>query len=316
MKAVWLLAILTLGTISLQKDGIDFIVASDGSGDFTKVQDAINTVPDLRANRTTILIKAGVYKEKLTVPPTKTNVTFIGEDTERTILTFDDYAAKPNRLGENMGTSGSASIFIYGDGFEARNITFENSFGEGSQAVAVRVDGDKVIFENCRFLGNQDTLYPHGKNSRQYYKNCYIEGTVDFIFGWSTAWFENCTIHSKRNGYITAASTEPDAAFGFIFNNCKITGSAPNGSVYLGRPWRPYAHTIFMNCELDDIIHPDGWDPWNSEEKKVTARYAEFQNTGLGSMPDKRVSWAKQLTAEEAKTITLERVMGDWMVEE
>ncbi|MFT6868154.1 MAG: pectinesterase [Cyclobacteriaceae bacterium] len=304
---------LLLGTPFFAKaQEYDFIVASDGSGDFIKVQDAIDAVPHLRKNRTYLLIKAGIYKEKLIVPTTKTNISFIGEGADKTILTYDDFSAKLNRFGENIGTSGSSSIFIFGDGFEARDVTFENSYGEGSQAVAVRVDGDRVKFENCRFLGHQDTLYPHGKNSRQYYKNCYIEGTVDFIFGWSTAWFEGCEIFCKRNGYITAASTEQQTEFGFVFNNCKISGSAESGSVYLGRPWRPYAKTVFINCELSDVVHPDGWDPWRSEEKKKTAYYAEFRNSGFGFQPNKRVEWTHILTDEEASKYTLKNVLGDW----
>ena len=162
----------------------DFVVAADGSGDFTTVQSAIDAVPHLRNNRTTIFIKPGTYKERLMLPPTKLNVSFVGEDPTTTIITFDSHANMLNRFGEKMGTSGSSMFYVYGDGFEATNITFENSAGPVGQAVAVRVDGDRVKFDNCRFLGNQDTLYPHGKQSRQYYKNCYIEGTVDFIFGW------------------------------------------------------------------------------------------------------------------------------------
>lgn len=296
----------------LQAQDFHFTVSKDSSGDFNKVQDAIDAVPHLRKNRTYILVKAGIYKEKLLIPSTKTNISFIGEGAEQTILTFDDYAKKLNSFGEEIGTSGSASIFIYGDGFEATGITFENSYDEGSQAVAVRIDGDRVKFENCRFLGNQDTLYPHGKNSRQYYKNCFIEGTVDFIFGWSTAWFEECEIFAKRNGYITAASTEENTRYGFIFNNCNIIGSAEKGTVFLGRPWRPYAKTVFMNCELGEIIHPEGWDPWRSEEKKKTAYYAEFQNSGPGYQPAKRAEWSHLLTEEESRKYTIEQVLGDW----
>lgn len=254
--------------LSVDAQQYDFIVAKDGSGDFETVQAAIDAVPHLRSNRTTIFIKAGVYKEKLILPSTKSNVSFIGEDAFKTVLTYDDYASKKNRFGENIGTSGSASFYIYGDGFEASNITFENSAGSVGQAVAVRIDGDRVKFENCRFLGNQDTLYPHGEKSRQYYKNCYIEGTVDFIFGWSTAYFEGCEIFCKSKGYITAASTLEGAAYGFVFKNCKISGSAEKGSVYLGRPWRPYAQTVFIDCELSEVIKPEGWDHWRDEEKK------------------------------------------------
>jgi len=307
---------LIVSSLGLSAQNYDFVVAKDGAGDFQTVQAAIDAVPHLRKNRTIIYVKSGVYKEKLILPTSKTNVSLIGESAVETILTFDDYASRKNMFGEEIGTSGSASFFIYGDGFEAKNLTFENSFGEGSQAVAVRVDGDRVKFENCRFLGNQDTLYPHAKDSRQYYKNCYIEGTVDFIFGWSTAFFEGCEIFSKRNGYITAASTEQETPFGFVFNNCKITGLAEAGTVFLGRPWRPYAQTVFMNCELGEVVHPEGWDPWRSEEKKKTAYYAEYANRGAGYQPDKRAQWAHILTDLEAEKYSLKNVMRDWNPDE
>jgi pectinesterase len=234
----------------LSAGSYDFIVARDGTGHFTSVQDAIDAVPDLRKNRTTIFIKNGVYKEKLTLPATKINVTFTGESVEGTIITYDDYASGKNTFGEEIGTSGSSGFFVFGDDFIAENITFSNTAGEVGQAVAVRIDADRVMFVNCRFLGNQDTLYPHGQTSRQYYKNCYIEGTVDFIFGWSTAVFEDCTIFSKRDGYITAASTPQTSRFGFVFINCEITGDVTEASVYLGRPWRPYSNVVFIRCHL------------------------------------------------------------------
>lgn len=314
MRILLIFFLLIKSIIPVCSQDYDFTVSTDESGNFTTVQAAIDAVPHLRKKRTYILIKAGIYKEKIIIPTTKTNISFVGEGSDKTILTYDDYASKLNRFGEEIGTSGSSSIYIFGDGFEAKNMTFENSYGEGSQAVAVRIDGDQVKFENCRFIGNQDTLYPHGKNSRQYYKNCYIEGTVDFIFGWSTAWFEGCEIYAKRSGYITAASTEQNAKYGFIFNNCKIFGSAKAGTVYLGRPWRPHAQTVFMNCELSDIVHEDGWDSWRSEKKKKTAYYAEFQNNGLGFQPDKRVEWSHILTEKEAEKYTIENVLGDWNI--
>ncbi|MEZ4980396.1 MAG: pectinesterase family protein [Saprospiraceae bacterium] len=256
---------------NFQTEKYDFIVAYDGSGDFTKVQDAINAVPVLRKERTYIFIKNGIYKEKLVLPASITNVSFVGESVEKTILTYDDFASKQNRFGENIGTSGSTSFFIFGEGFEAKNITFENSSGPVGQAVAVRVDGDKVKFENCRFLGFQDTLYPHGDRSRQYYKNCYIEGTVDFIFGWSTAVFDSCTIFCKSPGCITAPSTKEGETHGFVFLNCKIVGDAPKGSVYLGRPWRPFGQSVFINCHLSEVIKPEGWDNWGKESNEKTA---------------------------------------------
>lgn len=301
---------LTLSTYAAEK--YDFVVAPDGSGDFTTVQAAINAVPEMRSNRTRIHIKPGIYKEKLTIPANKTNVSFIGDCAESTVLTFDDYASKKNRFGENIGTSGSSSIFVYGDGFAAENITFENSSGPVGQAVAARIDGDKVAFRNCRFLGFQDTLYPHGEKSRQYYKNCYIEGTVDFIFGFSTCFFEECSIVCKTSGYVTAASTPQGNVYGFVFQNCSIEGNAPDGSFDLGRPWRPYAQVVFRECSLGKVINPKGWNNWGKVENEKTAFFAEYKNTGSGANTKERVSWSKQLTDKEAEKFTKANMFGDW----
>lgn len=291
----------------------DFVVAKDGSGDFTRVQEAINAVPDFRKEMTTIFIKNGIYKEKLILPASKNLVKLIGESVDSTILTYDDYAAKKNIFGEDIGTSGSSGFFIFGNDFTAKNITFENSSGPVGQAVAVRIEGDRAEFFNCRFLGFQDTLYPHGKESRQYYYNCYIEGTVDFIFGWSTAVFNSCEIFCKKGGgYITAASTEKNSKYGFVFINCNITGNAPDSSFYLGRPWRPYSNVVFLRCKLPALIKPEGWNNWNNPENEKTAYYAEYKNTGSGYQPGKRVDWSHQLTDKEAQNYTIEKIFGDW----
>jgi len=291
----------------------DFVVATDGSGNFSTVQEAIDATPDFRKNQTTVFIKTGVYKEKLVLPASKTNVKFIGEDPHKTILTFDDFAAKRNRFGEEVGTSGSASVFIFADDFYAENLTFENAAGPVGQAVAVRVDGDRATFVNCRFLGFQDTLYPHGEKSRQYYKECYIEGTTDFIFGWSTSVFENCTIFCKKGGhYITAAATPQHNPFGFVFIGCVITGDAPERSVYLGRPWRPFAKTVFINCYLGKHIRPEGWHNWNKVEAEKTAYYGEYGSKGPGANEETRVKWSHVLNEEEVKEYSLGNIFGDW----
>lgn len=291
----------------------DFVVAADGSGNFKTVQEAINAVPDFRKNTTVIFIKNGIYKEKLVLAGSKTRIKFIGESVEKTILTYDDYNAKKNAFGEDMGTSGSSSFYIYGDEFSAENITFQNSSGPVGQAVAVWVAGDKVQFKNCRFLGFQDTLYTYGYKSRQYYKDCYIEGTVDFIFGSSTAVFESCDIFCKDKGYITAASTHDSTKYGYVFMDCRIKGSGGPGSFYLGRPWRPYAKTVFINCEMDDIIHDAGWNNWGKESNERTAYYAEYKNKGRGFKPAARVPWSHQLTDEEAKEYRLEKIFDGWV---
>ncbi|MGI4737294.1 MAG: pectinesterase family protein [Janthinobacterium lividum] len=289
-----------------------FTVAQDGSGDYRTVQEAINAVPDLRKKETTIFIKKGTYKEKLILAGSKTMVHLVGEDRDQTILTYDDYNQKKNRFGEDMGTSGSSSIYIYGNDFSAENLTFQNSAGPVGQAVAVWVAGDKAKFKNCRLLGFQDTLYTFGPGSRQCYQNCYIEGTVDFIFGAGTAWFEDCTIFGKRGGFLTAASTPDTARYGYVFRRCKITGDAPANSYFLGRPWRPYAKVVYLNCELGALIKPAGWDEWGKESNKQTAYYGEYQSTGPGAAAKSRVGWSHQLTAAEAQRYTREQVLRGW----
>lgn len=306
------IAILISAT-SLHAANYDFIVAADGSGDFKTVQEAINAVPDFRKNETTIFIKSGTYKEKLILPASKTNVAFMGENRDRTILTYNDFASKKNRFGEEIGTSGSSSFFVFGDNFRAENITFANSSGPVGQAVAVRIDGDQVAFVNCRFSGFQDTLYPHSENSHQYYKNCIIEGTVDFIFGWSTAVFDRCTIVCNDHGFITAPSTNEGTPYGFVFLNCKITGEAADSSFYLGRPWRSFAKSVFLKCELGKMVKPEGWNKWDKPDAETKSYFAEYQNTGPGASSEARVKWAHQLTEEEAEVYTPENILGDWV---
>lgn len=272
----------------------DYVVAKDGSGDFFTIQEAINAVPDFRKEkRTTILVRKGVYKEKLVVPECKLNVSLIGE--KGAVLTNDDYASKKNCFGENMSTSGSSTCYIYGPDFYAENITFENSAGRVGQAVACFIQGDRAYFKNCRFLGNQDTLYNYGKESRQYFENCYVEGTVDFIFGWSTVLFKDCVIHSVGNGYVTAPATDKGKKYGYVFVNCQLTGAPEATKVYLSRPWRPYGQAVYIQCSLGKHIVPEGWNNWGKKENEKTAFFAEYQNTGEGAAVEGRVSYGHLL---------------------
>ncbi|MBP5171581.1 MAG: pectin esterase [Bacteroidales bacterium] len=289
----------------------DYVVAQDGSGDFFTVQEAINAIPDFRKNgRTRIYIRNGVYKEKLILPESKINVTFIGESLEGTILTYDDYAQKKNVFGEEKSTSGSASFYVYGHDFHAENLTFENSAGPVGQAVAVFVSGDRAVFRHCRFLGCQDTLYTYGKQSRQYYEDCYIEGTVDFIFGSSTAVFKDCEIRSKRTGFVTAASTPEPTAYGYVFFDCRLTADEGVEGVFLGRPWRPYAKVVYLNCFLGGHIRPEGWNNWGNPANEKTASYAEYGSKGPGAKKTARVGWARSLSRREAAEYTVEKVLA------
>jgi len=313
MKLRSLTIFLTLMGFCCYAQQAHFTVAKDGTGDFSTVQEAIMAVPDFRKEQTVIYIKNGTYQEKIILADSKTNVLLIGESAEETVLTFGDWAQKENRFGEEMGTTGSSSFFVFGSDFSARNITFANTAGPVGQAVAIRVTGDRAYFEKCRFLGFQDTLYAHGENSRQYYKNCYIEGTTDFIFGWATAVFEDCEIYSKTGGqYITAASTNEGQPFGFVFINCRLTGDAPEDSVYLGRPWRDGAQTVFINSELGKHIKKEGWHNWNKPHAEKTSYYAEFGSKGSGADDEARVSWAHQLKQDQVVIFTVENILkGD-----
>ena len=280
----------------------DFVVAKDGSGDFFSVQEAINAVPDFRKNvRTTILVKRGVYKEKIVIPASKINLSLIGED--GSVLSYDDYADKLNCFGEKTGTSGSASCYIYAPDFYAENLTFENTSGPVGQAVACFVSADRAYFKHCRFLGWQDTLYTYGKGCRQYYEDCYIEGTVDFIFGWSTAVFNRCHIHSKTKGYVTAPSTDQGQKYGYVFYDCRLTADEGVTGVYLSRPWRPYAQAVFVRCDLGGHIMPAGWNNWGNVENEKTAFYAEYQSRGAGANPKARASFSHQLHNLEGYTM-------------
>lgn len=294
----------------LTKAQTNFVVAADGTGQFKTVQEAINAVPQTTRfdNPAIIHVKPGVYKELIYVQHEKRFVHLVGEDPEKTILTYNLNANMIGADGKPIGTFRTPSTFIDADDFTVENITFENTAGPVGQALAIRVEGDRVVFRHCRFLGWQDTILIN--RGRQYFEDCYITGHVDFIFGAATAFFENCRIHILRDGYITAASTPPQQPYGFVFSHCKITAESPTVKTYLGRPWRPYAATMFLNTEMSEVIRPEGWNNWGQPDREKTSRYAEFGSTGGGAKPTERVKWAKQLTEAEAKLITLQRVLG------
>ena len=300
-----------------------FTVAQDGRGDFLTVQEAVNACPDYSHKViTTIYIKAGVYRECVTIPHNKFRLHFIGEGAEKTVISWGKYAkACWPGTEDPIGTSGSASVYIHSSYVTFEDIGFENTAGEGkdiAQAVAVFTDGDFLYFKRCRFIGNQDTLYTYGrfgKNGgikRNYYLDCYIEGTTDFIFGPSICWFERCTIHSKKNSYVTAASTLPGQKWGYVFHRCTLTAAPGVDKCYLGRPWGAFARTVFLECELGAHILPEGWHNWNKPGKPETETncyYAEWGNTGPGSATAGRVWWARQLTDKQAAEYTFANVM-------
>ncbi len=287
-----------------------FVVAKDGSGDYTTIQAAINAAPDVAQKRVTIYVKNGVYHEKVVVPSWKTKITLTGQSKDSTIITYGDYHGRGD-----INTFTSYTVLIQGNDFTAENITFENSAGRVGQALALAVEADRCVIKNCRIIGNQDTLYAANDSSRQYYVDCYIEGTTDFIFGDATAVFKNCVIRSKKNSFVTAASTSPGQKFGYVFSNCKLIADSGLTKVYLGRPWRPYAAVAYLNCYLGPQIVPAGWNNWKDPKREKTARYSEYQSIGPGANPKARVKWSKQLTTGEARAYTLKDIFGKWKPE-
>jgi pectinesterase len=287
------------------------ITVAPSGADFKTVQAAVDSVPADNKERVVIHIQPGTYKERIIIPREKPMITFLGEgsDPSKTILTYDWSANSVGPDGKKVGTSGSCSTLVSGSDFSAENVTFENSAGDVGQAVAIKFNSDRGTFRNCRFIGWQDTLYIHDR--RAYFKDCYIEGRTDFIFGKSTAVFENCTIHSKNGGYVTAAATPEEVPFGFVFLRCKLTGEG--APALLGRPWRPCAAVAFVECELGARIKPEGWQHWNDNPQKgkpETARYSEYKSTGPGAKREARVDWSHQLSEEEAKRYTIENILG------
>jgi pectinesterase len=284
----------------------------------TSVNDAVKKAKPFE----TVYIKNGVYKEKIVIDKP---VKLIGEDREKTILTFDDGAFR-----DDMGTFKTASVHILGsaDGFSAENITFENSAGMGDvvgQAVALYLDCDKAVIKNCILKGRQDTLLTAPmhediarepkKLNRQYFENCYIEGDVDFIFGGATAVFKDCEIFSltrgkEVNGYITAACTSKELKYGYVFIDCKLNSDCEPSTVYLGRPWREYAKTVFINCELGKHIKPEGFSEWNRTERHKTCYYAQYNSYGEGYDEKSVVKWSEIL--DNADEYTIKNIFGDW----
>lgn len=299
------------------------VVASDGTGDFKSVQEAIDAAPP---EGSVIRVKPGVYREVLVISKPHIELRGMGTDPARVVLTYDLSASTAG------GTFKSASTTVSGDDFYAENLTFENSFSrnrpltqEGSQAVALRVTGDRAVFRRVRFLGYQDTLYANGKgcqseqgpciSARQYFADCYIEGNVDFIFGDALAVFENCEIHSLAHPtvMITAQSKHyPEEKSGYVFNHCRLTAEPGAEKVYLARPWRAYSTVAYLNTYMGVEIAPAGWLEWIHDGKPClpTAFYAEYNSSGPGANPKERERYSKQLTATEAAEFEVKQFLA------
>ncbi len=289
------------------------VVARDGSGEFRTIDEAIEVCRAFMDYHKVIYIKKGTYKEKLIIPSWLQNIELCGESKEETIITYDDHANVKVILGtaapreQPMGTFRTYTLKVEGNDITLKNLTIENNSARKGQAVSLHTEGDRIRVINCRILGHQDTIYTGVPGTRVYFNGCYICGTTDFIFGPSIAWFEDCTIESLVNSYVTAASTPKDQPYGYVFDNCRLIAAEGVDKVYLGRPWRDYGYTLFMNCDLGRHIRPEGWHHWE-KQREQTARYLEYNNRGEGANTKERVGWSRQLTKKEAAKITPEAV--------
>ncbi len=288
----------------------DAVVAADGTAQFKTVRAAIDAAPQIThaGKHWTIFVKAGTYRELVYIQREKRFISVVGEEARKTIISFDLFNDYPAPDGKPIATYRTPTIMLDADDFTFENITLENAAGKKGQALAIRIDGDRDVFRRVRFLGWQDTILAN--RGRHYFEDCEIVGAADFIFGGATAYFERCHIHCAGSGYITAASTPDFQPYGYVFSHCKITGETPDVKTYLGRPWRDYAQTIFLNTEMSAVVKPEGWHNWGKPYAEKVARYAEFASTGPGGSPAARVAWSKQLTADEATAYTIEKVLA------
>jgi pectinesterase len=293
-----------------EKAGARAIVAADGTGDYQSVQAAIDAAPQssTAADPWVIFVRAGTYREVLYIQREKRFVVLVGEDPARTVITYDLHASTLGPDGRPIGTFRTPTVTVDADEFTAENLTFQNGAGPAGQAVAVRVDGDRVTFRNCRFLGWQDTLLLN--RGRQYIERSFIAGHVDFIFGGATAFFDRCHLHCWRNGYVTAASTPRGARYGFVFADGTITGESPDVRTYLGRPWRDFANVLFLRTEMSGVVRPAGWHNWDRPERERTAAFREYGNAGPGANRRERVAWSAVLMSTEADSVSMTSVLG------
>ncbi|KAF1708378.1 pectin esterase [Pseudoxanthomonas sacheonensis] len=287
-------------------------VSTDGHGDYRSVQAAVDAAVASGA-AATIRIRAGNYREVVDIPAGAPPLHLLGDDVRNTLIVFDNHASRRNpQTGQPFGTSGSATVFVRADDFIAERLTFANDAGPVGQAVAVAVIGTRVAFRDVRFLGRQDTLYTQGKSGLSYFRDCYIEDTVDFVFGAGTALFENCELHSVGDGYVTAAATPEGAAYGYVFRSCRLTAAPGVKRVYLGRPWREHAQVAILDSQLGTHIAPEGWHDWGKPERQNTAIYIEAGNTGSGAANARRVPWSRQLQQVPVDAFDRTRILGAW----
>lgn len=291
------------------------IVARDGSGKFTSIQKAIEDARSYPLKPVVIYIKKGVYNEQVRIPAWNPDITLVGEDRNQTIIRFGSYFGQVDK-GRNS-TFYTSTLSVEAEHVVCRHLTIENTAGPVGQAIALSVSADRCLIDDCTIKGNQDTFFATGSHTHVWLKDCDISGTTDFLFGDAAVLLSRCQILCKADSYIVAASTPQGQSYGFVLDHCTIQAAAGVRHVLLGRPWRPYARTVYLNTVMGDFIAPAGWDNWRSRANESTAYYAEFNSqvngTGAEAAAGKRAGWSHQLTKEQAAGYTPEKILGDWI---
>jgi pectinesterase len=306
--ALAMLLCVLLASANAQAYQTEFRVALDGSGDFDSIQAAINAAKSFPDQDIRIFVGPGVYEEKVVVWEWNTRLSLTGAGRDITVVRFGDHFEKM-QLGRNS-TFHTATLRVEANDFHASDLSVENSAGPVGQAVALSVNADRALSDRVAVRGYQDSLYATGETSRVLFRDCYVEGSVDFIFGGALAVVERCQIHSRADGYITAASMREGQLAGLVFVDSRLTADEVVSKVYLGRPWRAHAQTVFLNCEMGAHILPAGWHDWENPQARAITFYAEFGSRGPGASADQRVNWSKQLSADEAAGFAPARLLS------
>lgn len=300
---ILLLGCLTVGCSSTRDEV--YVVDCNGKGDFKTIQACFDALPSKSAAWRTIRIRPGVYREKLTLDVYKDKVAIVGTGAtpEEVRIVWNDYSGKVVN-GYEMTTYDCYTFSVQADDVFLQNLTIANDAGRVGQAVALETRGDRIWIDRCRLEGDQDTFFTKNYVARVWVTYSYIEGTTDFIFGPSIVVFDDCHIHGKSDSFITAASTTERNKFGYVFRDCRITTDPQVTKLYLGRPWKSTARTVWMKCELPASIRSEGWHNWRDPAREKTSFYAEWRCTGAGADRSGRVDWSHELTDEEAAGYT------------
>lgn len=296
-----------------EKSPVEVVVAKDGSGDFTSIQKAIESSKSYPPKRLVIRIKNGVYEEAVRIPVWNPDITLIGESRDSTIIRQENYFGKVHK-GRNS-TFYTATMRIEASGIRLQHLSIENSAGPVGQAIALLVSGDRCILLDCKIKGHQDTFFATGEHTRVYLQDCYISGTTDFLFGDATVLLYKCQLYCLSDSYIVAASTNKGQPYGFVMDHCSVLAAPGVGHVLLGRPWRPYARTVWLNAQMGSFIAPAGWDNWRDTANQKTAYYAEYASKGKGARPEMRAKWSHQLTQRQASKYAHEKILGNWIAD-